>query len=159
MLEGGQRVITMAGVTDTLNIARGGSMKRGMSRLELFVSGKLIKPYVSSDLDERVRNPIKFRIGRTVAYGYDPDTLIDMTNAFSKKVENHALAVSLHFFNYNFCRKHQTLKMTPAMAAGITDRVWSVGDIVKLIEENEEHTLVAKRQALFPEPRRLPFSN
>ena len=42
------------------NIARGGSMKRGMSRLELFVSGKLIKPYVSSDLDERVRNPIKF---------------------------------------------------------------------------------------------------
>ncbi len=72
-----------------------------------------------------------------------------LTNAFSKKVENHALAVSLHFFNYNFCRKHQTLKMTPAMAAGITDRVWSVADIVKLIEENEEHTLVAKRQAQF----------
>ncbi len=72
-----------------------------------------------------------------------------LTNAFSKKVENHALAVSLHFFNYNFCRKHQTLKMTPAMAAGITDRIWSVADIVKLIEENEEHTLIAKRQAQF----------
>src|SRR6185312_8374373 len=60
-----------------------------------------------------------------------------LTNAFSKKLENHALAVSLHFFNYNFCRKHQTLKVTPAMAAGITDRIWTVGDLVKLIEENE----------------------
>lgn len=72
-----------------------------------------------------------------------------LTNAFSKKVENHALAVSLHFFNYNFCRQHQTLKMTPAMAAGITNRIWNVSDIVKLIEENEEHTLVAKRRAQF----------
>jgi IS1 family transposase len=69
-----------------------------------------------------------------------------LTNAFSKKVENHALAVSLHFCNYNVCGKHQTLKMTPAMTAGITDRIWSVTDIVRLIEENEEHTLVAKRQ-------------
>jgi len=73
-----------------------------------------------------------------------------LTNAFSKKVENHALAVSLHFFNYNFCRKHQTLKMTPAMAAGITDRIWSVSDIVALIEENEEHERVAKRRAGSP---------
>lgn len=73
-----------------------------------------------------------------------------LTNAFSKKVENHALAVSLHFFFYNFCRKHQTLKMTPAMAAGLTDRVWGVDSIVKLIEEREEHELVAKRQALAP---------
>lgn len=81
VLEDGRRVITMTGMTDTLNIARGGSMKRGMSRLELFVSGKLIKPYVSKDLDERVRNPIKFRIGRTVAYGYDSDTLIDIAEA------------------------------------------------------------------------------
>jgi IS1 family transposase len=72
-----------------------------------------------------------------------------LTNAFSKKVENHALAVSLHFFNYNFCRKHQTLKMTPAMAAGVTNRIWNVTDIVALIEENEAHELVAKRQALF----------
>jgi IS1 family transposase len=72
-----------------------------------------------------------------------------LTNAFSKKVENHALAVSLHFFNYNFCRKHQTLKMTPAMAAGLTDRIWSVTDIVALIAEEEAHEAVAKRQAQF----------
>lgn len=72
-----------------------------------------------------------------------------LTNAFSKKVENHALAVSLHFMNYNFCRKHQTLKMTPAMAAGLTDRIWSVDDIVALIEEREAQDLVSRRQAQY----------
>jgi IS1 family transposase len=82
-----------------------------------------------------------------------------LTNAFSKKVENHALAVSLHFMNYNFCRKHQTLKMTPAMAAGLTDRIWTVADIVKLVEEREVHEAVAKRQAMFLPPKRLPISN
>ena len=81
VLDDGRRVITMSGIIDTLNIARGGSMKRGMSRLELFVSGKLIKPFVSNELYERVRNPIKFRIGRSVAYGYDSDTLIDIAEA------------------------------------------------------------------------------
>lgn len=81
VLDDGRRVITMTGMVDTLNIARGGSMKRGMSRLELFVSGKLIKPYVSRELYERVSNPIKFRIGRGSAYGYDSDTLIDIAEA------------------------------------------------------------------------------
>jgi IS1 family transposase len=57
-----------------------------------------------------------------------------LTNAFSKKVENHACAVALHFMNYNFCRIHQTLRVTPAMAAGITGTVWEVEDIVNLID-------------------------
>ena len=81
VLEDGRRVISMSGIVDALNIARGGSMKRGMSRLELFVSGKLIKPFVSNSLDERVHNPIKFRIGTVFAYGYDSDTLIDIAEA------------------------------------------------------------------------------
>lgn len=46
-----------------------------------------------------------------------------LTNAFSKKVENHALSVALHYMNYNFCRIHKTLKVTPAMAAGVTDKL------------------------------------
>lgn len=58
-----------------------------------------------------------------------------LTNAFSKKVQNHAHAIALHFMHYNFCRLHQTLKVTPAMAAGITDKLWEMVDIVKLIEE------------------------
>ena len=44
------------------------------------------------------------------------------TNAFSKKLENHALSVSLHYMHYNFARIHKTLRVTPAMAAGVTDR-------------------------------------
>jgi hypothetical protein len=57
-----------------------------------------------------------------------------LTNAFSKKVENHALSVALHYMNYNFCRIHKTLRITPAMAAGVTDRLWSIGDIVSVLE-------------------------
>jgi hypothetical protein len=59
-----------------------------------------------------------------------------LTNAFSKKVENLAAAVSLHFMHYNFVRVHQTLKVTPAMEAGVTSRLWSVGDIVDLLDSN-----------------------
>lgn len=57
-----------------------------------------------------------------------------LTNAFSKKVENHAHAVALHFMDYNFVRIHKTLRMTPAMAAGATDRCWEIDDIVKVLE-------------------------
>jgi hypothetical protein len=53
-----------------------------------------------------------------------------LTNAFSKKVENHAAAVALHFMHYNFCRVHQTLRVTPAMEAGISSRVGSIAEIV-----------------------------
>jgi IS1 family transposase len=55
-----------------------------------------------------------------------------LTNAFSKKLENHKYALALHFMNYNFCRIHQTLRCTPAMEAGITDHVWSLEEIAGL---------------------------
>lgn len=57
-----------------------------------------------------------------------------LTNAFSKKVENHMHAVALHFMHYNFVRIHKTLRCTPAMRAGVTDRLWDVTDIVRVIE-------------------------
>jgi IS1 family transposase len=56
-----------------------------------------------------------------------------LTNGFSKKVENHYYAVALHFMHYNFCRIHQTLRITPAMAAGISDHVWELEEIAALI--------------------------
>ncbi len=56
-----------------------------------------------------------------------------LTNAFSKKVENHAAAVALYFMHYNFCRIHQSLRVTPAMAAGVTDHVWEIAEIVDLL--------------------------
>lgn len=55
-----------------------------------------------------------------------------LTNAFSKKVENHAATVALHFIHYNFARVHKTLRITPAMAAGISDHVWSYEEIAAL---------------------------
>jgi IS1 family transposase len=56
-----------------------------------------------------------------------------LTNAFSKKLENHIAAVSLYFMYYNFCRVHQTLRVTPAMEAGISDHVWTLEEIVLLL--------------------------
>ena len=56
-----------------------------------------------------------------------------LTNAFSKKIENHAAAVALHYVWYNFGRVHQTLRVTPAMEAGLSDHVWSLEDIVGLL--------------------------
>lgn len=56
-----------------------------------------------------------------------------LTNAFSKKVENHGHAVALHFMHYNFCRVHKTLRVTPAMEAGLADHVWSLDELVGLI--------------------------
>ncbi len=56
-----------------------------------------------------------------------------LTNGFSKKVENLACAVALHFMYYNFCRVHQSLRVTPAMEAGITDHVWSIEEVIGLL--------------------------
>jgi IS1 family transposase len=66
-----------------------------------------------------------------------------LTNAFSKKVENHEHAVALNFMHYNFCRVHQTLKTTPAVAAGVTDHVWTLDELI----------------ALLPKPTRAPWGS
>ncbi len=57
-----------------------------------------------------------------------------LTNAFSKKVANHAHAMALHFLYYNFVRVHKTLRTTPAMAAGVTKRLWEMSDVVDVLE-------------------------
>jgi hypothetical protein len=57
-----------------------------------------------------------------------------LTNAFSKKAENHAHMMAIYFMHYNFVRIHQTLKMSPAMAAGITKRLWEMSDVVDMLE-------------------------
>jgi IS1 family transposase len=57
-----------------------------------------------------------------------------LTNAFSKKVENHEHSIALHFMHYNFVKIHQTLRVTPAMAAGVTQRLWSIEDMVGLLD-------------------------
>ena len=91
------------------------------------ITGQPDPDHVSTSYVERQNLTMRMSIRR----------LTRLTNAFSKKVENHAHAMALHFMNYNFCRTHKTLRVTPAMAAGVTDRLWAVEDIVALIAENE----------------------
>lgn len=80
-----------------------------------------------------------------------------LTNAFSKKAENHAYAVSLHFMYYNFCRTHKTLRMTPAMAAGLVSSPWEVSDIVALVEKAETEAAPKVRGPY--KPRKKDISN
>jgi hypothetical protein len=63
-----------------------------------------------------------------------------LSNGFSRKLENHIAAVALQNFVYNFVRIHRTLRVTPAMAAGVTVRLFEVPDIVRLLEEAESKT-------------------
>jgi IS1 family transposase len=60
-----------------------------------------------------------------------------LTNAFSKKIENHIASLAIHYMHFNFVRIHQTLRITPAMAAGVTNRLWSLQEMVELLSENQ----------------------
>jgi hypothetical protein len=94
------------------------------SEKEIFV-GKPVMKTTSTSLVER--NNLTMRMGMR--------RFIRKTNGFSKKIENHANAVSLHFMHYNFARIHKTLRVTPAMEAGITDHVWELEEIAALLKE------------------------
>jgi IS1 family transposase len=87
------------------------------------VSGRPDPEHVSTSYVERQNLSMRMSIRRFTR----------LTNAFSKKVENHAAAVALWFMYYNFGRVHQTLRITPAMEAGIANHVWSIGEIVDLM--------------------------
>jgi hypothetical protein len=60
-----------------------------------------------------------------------------LTNAFSKKAANHEHMMAIYFMHYNFVRIHQTLKVTPAMAAGVTPKLWEMANMVKVLEDWE----------------------
>ena len=61
-----------------------------------------------------------------------------LTNAFSKKIENHEASIALHFMYYNFVKQHKSLnKLSPAMAAGITNKLWEMTDVVAMLEAEE----------------------
>jgi hypothetical protein len=57
-----------------------------------------------------------------------------LTNAFSKKIENHNASIGIHYMHYNFVRIHQSLRVTPAIAVGVTDRLWSLEGVVSLLQ-------------------------
>ena len=92
---------------------------------KLRVSGKPVDDLVCTSFLERQNLTMRMAMRRFTR----------RTNGFSKKTENHAHAVALHVMHYNFCRIHESLQVTPAMEAGVTDRLWTTLDIVKLIED------------------------
>jgi hypothetical protein len=82
-----------------------------------------------------------------------------LTNGFSKKLENQIAAVSLHFMYYNFVRIHQTLRVTPGMAAGVTDRLWEIADLVALLDSDRaEGRLERAERKLAPKGPVLGFN-
>jgi IS1 family transposase len=91
------------------------------------ITGKPDAKHVSTSYVERQNLTMRMHMRRFTR----------LTNGFSKKIENHVAAISLHFMYYNFVRIHQTLRITPAMAAGVTDRVWEIADIVRLLEDQK----------------------
>ncbi len=88
------------------------------------VTGKPKLKYISTSFIERQNLTMRMNMRRFTR----------LTNGFSKKVENHAHAIALHFMYYNFVRIHKTLRVTPAMQAGIIKKLWSVEDIARLLE-------------------------
>lgn len=88
------------------------------------IEGKPDPKHVSTSYSERNNLNIRMHSRR----------MTRLTNAFSKKIENHAHAMALHFLYYNFVRVHQTLKVSPAMAAGVTNHLWEMKDVVTMLE-------------------------
>lgn len=95
----------------------------GMTRT--VVSGAPAPAHVSTSYVERQNLTMRMSMRRFTR----------LTNGFSKKVENHAAAVALHFMYYNFARVHQTLRVTPAMEAGVADHAWMLAEIVGLLTQ------------------------
>lgn len=91
------------------------------------VSGVPDPKYVSTSYVERQNLNMRMSMRRFTR----------LANAFSKKVENHGHAVALYFAYYNFCRVHQTLRVTPAMEAGLADHVWTVEELIALLPERQ----------------------
>ena len=86
----------------------------------------LFRSYISTSYAERQNLTMRMSMRRFTR----------LTNAFSKKADNLKAAVALHFMHYNFARIHQTLRVTPAMQAGVSDHVWSLEEIANLLDSN-----------------------
>ena len=95
---------------------------------------------VGAEKHPRIGNPDAAHISTSFAERQNLTMRMNMrrftrlTNAFSKKVENHAHAISIYFMHYNFVRIHQTLRVSPAMAAGVTGKLWSLEDIAAMLD-------------------------
>ncbi len=97
--------------------------------------GTLVRPLLGNPAPAHISTSYSERLNLTTRMTNRRFTRL--TNAFSKKWRNHEHAIALHYFHYNFCRKHLTLGTTPAMAAGLTNRTWTINDLVVRLEQAE----------------------
>lgn len=91
---------------------------------EVVVSGSPDPKHVSTSYIERQNLTMRMQMRRFTR----------LTNGFSKKIENHIASIAIHYMHYNFCRVHQTLRVTPAMEAGIADHVWSIEEMLSILD-------------------------
>lgn len=91
------------------------------------ITGVPDKKHISTSFAERQNLTMRMNMRRFTR----------LTNAFSKKIENHKHAIPLYFMHYNFCRVHQTLRVTPAMEVGVSDHVWNIEEIADLLSKNQ----------------------
>jgi IS1 family transposase len=102
-----------------------------MGARKAVISGKPDFKHVSTSFSERANLTMRMGMRRFTR----------LTNGFSKKVENHEHSVALHFMHYNFCRIHKTLRVTPAMEAGVADHVWEMTDVVAMIDRHAANSV------------------
>ncbi len=91
------------------------------------ITGRPDQAHISTSFVERQNRTVRTTMCRYTR----------LSNGFSRKIENHMAAVALNYFAYNFIKIHRTLRVTPAMAAGVTTRLWDVSDLVELLEATE----------------------
>jgi IS1 family transposase len=94
---------------------------------EVVVSGNPDPKHISTSYVERQNLTMRMHMRRFTR----------LTNAHSKKIENHIASIAIHYMHYNFCRRHETLRVTPAMEADIADHIWSIEEMIALLDAKE----------------------
>jgi hypothetical protein len=134
VLEDERRILSASGLQASLGIAQGGSMRAGMSRMELFAAGKIIKPFIGNELADRVRNPVHFLTpSGKMAYGYEADTLVMLCEAVLSARDAKAL---------------QPQQLPIAHQCELVMRGLARVGIVALVDEATGYQKVRKRDAL-----------
>jgi len=90
---------------------------------EVVVTGRPDAKHISTSFVERQNLTMRMHMRRFTR----------LTNAHSKKIENHIASIAIHYMHYNFCRIHESLRVTPAMESGVTDHVWSIEEMIALL--------------------------
>ena len=100
---------------------------------EIVVSGKPDPQHISTSYIERQNLTMRMQMRRFTR----------LTNGFSKKLDNHIASIALHYMHYNFCRVHQTLRVTPAMEAGVADHIWTITEMLSILDSKQSENKAA----------------